>query len=195
MTAMTSERSQPTGARGRIGRPLQLWRTAVIGLAVALPLAACGGGSAVSTTSTTTATTAAPVTLPSVKVSTADIKHAYTTLFMLTNPSVPPKLAVVQDGSTLKAAFTAAVHSALAKEAAGATVEAVKIDQGAACTNEALPSPCAAVTYDILGPSGTPVLTGSKGGAVYLGGQWLVAKATICSLLTLEKGGVEPPGC
>jgi len=128
-------------------------------------------------------------------MSMADIRHAYTTLFDLANPAVPPKLAVVQDGSSLQAAFTKAIHSALAKEAAGASVSSITIEQGADCTKAFLPSPCASVVYDVLGPNKVPVLTGSKGGAVYVGAQWLVAKSTICTLLTLDNGGIAPTGC
>jgi hypothetical protein len=58
-----------------------------------------------------------------------------------------------------------------------------------------LPSPCATVIYDILGPNKKPVLTGSAGSAVYVSGTWLVAKSTICTLLTLDNGGSTPSGC
>jgi hypothetical protein len=102
---------------------------------------------------------------------------------------------VVQDGASLQAAFTKAIHSALAKEAAGATVDSVKIEQGTLCSKVFLPSPCAAVIYDILGPNHVPVLTRSAGGAVYLSNTWLVAKSTICTLLTLDNGGQTPTGC
>jgi hypothetical protein len=128
-------------------------------------------------------------------VSKADIERSYTTLFDLANPAVTPKLAVVQDGSMLKAAFTAALDSALAKEAGGATVLSVDVQEGAACSNQVLPSPCATVVYNIISPTKSVLLSGSKGGAVYAGGQWLVAKTTICSLLTLDNGGKIPTGC
>lgn len=134
-------------------------------------------------------------TLPPLKSSTTAIDHAYKTLFDLANPAIAPKLLVVQDGASLKKAFTTALHSALAKEAAGAKVVTVKIEKGAACSKEFLPSPCAAVTYDVLGPTGKALLTGSSGGAVYVNSRWLVAKSTICTLLTLDNGGTAPTGC
>jgi hypothetical protein len=134
-------------------------------------------------------------TLPPLKSSTTAIDHAYKTLFDLANPAIAPKLLVVQDGATLTKAFTTALHSALAKEAAGAKVVTVKIEKGAACSKEFLPSPCAAVTYDVLGPTGKALLTGSSGGAVYVNSRWLVAKSTICTLLTLDNGGTAPTGC
>jgi hypothetical protein len=164
-------------------------------VAIAVAATALAACSSSSSTPTTTTTSAPPATLPAAAVSKADIEHAYTTLFDLANPAVPPKLLVVQDGSSLKAAFTAAIHSALAKEAAGATVLSVTVHQGSDCSAKILPSPCASVIYDILGPNKKPVLTGSAGAAVYLSGKWLVAKSTICTLLTLDNGGSTPSGC
>ncbi|HKH88702.1 MAG TPA: hypothetical protein VKA05_07755 [Acidimicrobiales bacterium] len=117
------------------------------------------------------------------------------TLFDLNNPAITPKLLVVQDGTALKAAFTAAIHSALAKEAGGAKVLSVTVEQGTLCTNQLLPTPCATVTYDILSPTKAVVLSNSKGAAVYISSHWLVAKTTICTLLTLDNGGKTPSGC
>jgi hypothetical protein len=178
---------------GRLGGAGVLWSRLVgLTMLMLIGLAACGGGSA-TTTSTTTTTVTVP--LPSAAVSKSDIEQSYTTLFDLSNPAVTPKLGVVQDGSALRAAFTAAIHSALAKEAGGATVLSVKVEQGAACTSEALPSPCAIVVYNIFSPSKAVLLSGSKGSAVWENGHWLVAKTTICSLLTLESAGKTPVGC
>ncbi len=128
-------------------------------------------------------------------MSTAAIKHAYSVLFDLANPALAPKIAVIQDGSVLEAAMKTALKSALAKSAAGATVSKVVIEQGTACKNEFLPSPCATVRYDILSPTKTPVLTNAAGVAVYQHGHWLVGKVTICTLLELENSGAVPPGC
>src|SRR5580700_4197259 len=46
----------------------------------------------------------------------------------------------------------------------------------------------ATVVYDIL-LSGTPVLTGQKGTAVFENGAWVVGDASFCGLLTLEANG------
>lgn len=151
--------------------------------AIALGLAACS-----STTTTTT------TTLPSPAASTAAIEHAYAVLFDLANPTVKPKLAVIQDGSTLEAAMTSTLKSTLAKEAAGATVSKVTIERGTACKDHDVPSPCAAVTYDIFSPQHSALLPASGGLAVYQHARWLVAKVTICGLLGLADGK-EPPGC
>lgn len=177
-------------------------RRVLVALAAFVPavlLAACGSSASSTTTTTTSAattTSGVPTTLPPASVSDHDIKTAYATLFDLANPAIAPKLAVVQDGASLQGAFTKAIHSPLAKEAAGASVSKITIEQGTDCTSTpGLTSPCATVVYDILGPNKKPVLTGSSGSAVYESSHWLVSKTTICSLLTLEAGGVAPSGC
>jgi hypothetical protein len=170
----------------------------ILSMLMAVGLAACGSSPAAvstSTSSSTTSTTTVPVHLPSLSASRAQITLAYSVLFDLSDPAVTPKLAVVQDGPTLKAAFTAAIHSALAAEAGGAKVLSVKVEQGTACTDDVLPSPCAAVVYDILSPAKAVLLSGSTGSAVYENSHWLVAKVTICALLTLDNGGKTPAGC
>ena len=62
-----------------------------------------------------------------------------------------------------------------------------------------MPSPCAKVTYSILGQGGSALLGGETGYAVYVNGKWLVAKPTVCSLLGLfyEATGKtgSPQGC
>lgn len=116
-------------------------------------------------------------------------------LFDLANPAVAPKLAVVQDGSQLSAAFQAAIASSLAKKAGGAKVATSQVLSATGCRNELLPSPCAKVDYSILAPGGSVLLAGSTGFAIESSGTWKVAKVTICTLLELESGGTVPPHC
>jgi hypothetical protein len=116
-------------------------------------------------------------------------------LFDLSNPTLAPKLAVVQNGSALEAAMKTALKSSLAKLAAGASVSAVTVETSAGCKGEFLPSPCAKVTYSILGKAHAVLLGNSVGFAVYEHAKWLVSKGTICTLLSLENGGKQPPGC
>jgi hypothetical protein len=151
---------------------------------VAVTFAACSSTAKPTTT-----------TLPSPAASKAAIRHAYTVLFDLANPALSPKIAVIQDGSVLESAMKTALKSALAKSAAGATVSEITIEHGTACKNAFLPSPCATVSYDILSPTKTAVLSGAAGVAVYQHGRWLVGKTTICTLLELENSGTVPPGC
>jgi len=116
----------------------------------------------------------------------ASIEHAYSTLFNFANHSVLAKTAVIENGSTLRAALKQALSSSLAKQAAGAKVIAVKLLSTLQCQEAAVISPCAKVTYNLLGPTHAPLFaTPASGYAVYVNGRWLVAKATICALLEL----------
>jgi len=133
--------------------------------------------------------------VPSAAQSAADIKRAFSVLFNLSDPAVAPKLAVVQDGSALRATFAKALKSTLAKEAHGARVVTLTMLGKASCQTEALPSPCAKVVYDILAASGKVLLANSAGFAVYQPPTWKVSKVTICTLLTLDNGNVAPSGC
>lgn len=172
-------------------------RFVVAGLALALGgsfLGACGSSS--SAPGSATATTSSPATTaPSPAATKVAIEHAYSVLFDLADPAVAPKLAVVQGGTALGATFAAALHTSLAKKAAGAKVTSIKTLDRTGCSNEALPSPCAEVTYSILGPNGAVLLANSKGFALYSSGTWRVAKVTICTLLALAAGGKTPSGC
>lgn len=174
---------------------------------LSLATAACSSSSTPTTTATVASspsTAASSSTSLSTTVSTtsppsgsadASIDKAYMALFDLANPAIPPKLAAVQDGSSLRSAFTAALKSPLAKEAGGAHVLSVTVETKATCTAKSLPSPCALVTYDVLSPSGSALLSNQKGFAVNSSGRWLVSKMTICTLLTLDNGGTAPTGC
>jgi len=153
--------------------------------AVSLLLGACGASAAPSTQTAN---------------AKAEISHAYSTLFDFANHSVSAKTAVIQNGSTLRTALKQALSSSLAKEATGAKVISVRLLSTLQCQEAALVSPCAMVTYNLLGPTHEPLFsTPSSGYAVYVKGRWLVAKATICGLLELfystsgHKG--VPSGC
>lgn len=153
--------------------------------------AACSSSSVPATTTTTK-----PVDTATAQ---ADIGAAYNTLFNFSVDSITQKLAAVEDGTQVKTALTQALASPLAKGSGGARVDNSLILYGEGCSSQRLPSPCARVTYDVLGTSGTASLAGQTGYAVYSNGTWLVAKVTICGLLDLfyqasGKTG-SPPGC
>lgn len=172
---------------------------AAAGLVAALALAACGssGGGAGGTTTTKPGSSSPSSTEPASGAgATAAVHAAYQVLFDLANPALAPKLAVVQDGSTLAGTMARELSSSLAKQATGATVSGVSIETASSCSDSGLPSPCASVRYSILGKNGKALLSNSKGYAVYVAGRWLVAKETICGLLALASGGgTEPAGC
>ena len=186
MTEVAAVVGGRAGGQRRPRRALRRPRSGLIAvlLGIALGTAACSSG---------------PAQIEPAQADAA-IGHAYATLFDFSNHSVTAKTAVVQDGSTLHTAIAEALSSSLAKEAAGAKVSAVRLLSKTACTQAALPSPCAKATYDLLGPSGTPLFaTPSIGYAVEVRGHWLVAKSTICGLLELfysvSGNHGTPPGC
>jgi NADPH-dependent 2,4-dienoyl-CoA reductase/sulfur reductase-like enzyme len=94
---------------------------------------------------------------------------------------IPKAKKLLQDGSTLGAAFVAA------DKLKGTTKETVKVD------TVSITGPSTAnVTFDLLG-NGKPLLKGSDGQAVWVNGKWLVAKQTFCTLVLL--GGSKVKGC
>ena len=128
-----------------------------------------------------------------------EITQAYQTLFDFANPTVADKVAVIQDGASIEAGLSEALASTLATSATGAKVNNISFLDTSGCTQAMLPSPCASVTYDILGQSGTAILPNNQGYAVSIDGSWLVATKTVCGLLGLfyqatGKTGT-PPGC
>lgn len=189
--AATASKAAAADATGRTGAPAPpvarrraRVRAVAFACAVAVLVAGCGSG---------------PATVNPAQAKSA-IERSYATLFDFTNHSVTQKMAVIQDGSTLRKALTDALSSSLAKNAAGAKVSAVHVLTASGCQSAALPSPCAKVTYSLLSPSHTPLFaTASTGYAVYVSGRWLVAKSTICGLLELFYSASghsgTPPGC
>lgn len=183
---MTYQRSDTAKERLRRSRPRSP-RVTVIALvaAVSFGAAACGSSTSTPTYNKATAGT--------------DINSAYKTVFDLANPSLDPKIAAIQDGSSIKTAFNQALTSSLAKSSAGSKLDSFTILSDAKCKSANVPTPCAKVVYDIDGPTGTAILPNSQGYAVYANGKWLVAKATICGLLDLFKQASgqtgTPQGC
>jgi hypothetical protein len=182
-----------TGGYRHQGRRRSPHLVAVAFAALALVAAACSSGT---TAATTTTVALNPATAP------ADIAAVYDTLFHFSSGTVASKEAVIQDGSSIKTALNQALTSSLAGSAAGTKVNSTNLLTASQCSHlspKALPYPCAHVNYDINGASGAAILPGNNGYAVYVGGHWLVAKSTICTLLGLfytasGKTGT-PPGC
>ncbi len=182
--------SDLAGGLRRQGRRRASRVTAVaVVAALSLGLAACSSGGG----STTTTIKLNPAT------ATSDVSAAYDNLFHFTTGSVASKEAVIQDGSKLKGAMSQALSSSEASAADGAKIHTVTLLSSKKCGTQSLPYPCAHVVYDILGTSGTAILANNNGYAVYIGGKWLVAKTTICTLLglfyTAEGKTGSPPGC
>ena len=180
------QRSDTTEVPRRGSRARSPRVTAIaLAAAVCLGAAACGSSTSAPTYNKATAG--------------SDINSAYQTVFNLANPSLNPKIAAIQDGTTIQTAFNQALTSSLAKSSAGAKLDSYTILSSSKCTSAHVPSPCAKVVYDIDGPTGTAILPNSQGYAVFVNGKWLVAKATICGLLGLFKQASgqtgTPQGC
>ena len=158
-------------------------------LLAVLPLAAaaCSGSSSPTTTTKPVDSAAAP----------ALIAQSFGTLFDFSNKSVNNKVAVIQGGAQVKASLEQALASPLSSASVGAKIDSSTVESGSACTSQHISSPCAKVSYEIEEANGSSIT--ESGYAVYDNGSWLVAKATICSLLDLfyqasGKSG-SPAGC
>ena len=172
-----------------------------LGLALAAATTACSSSSSSSSSSvaaapssapaspTPVATTAAPS--PSATASkqatsgaaaAAAIKQDWVTFF---NPktSVAAKEAILQNGSKYEALLKSQASNPTAATAS-ASVQSVKITSPTGAT----------IDYTIL-VSGSPVLKGQKGTAVYQDGTWKVSKTSFCGLAALENGGKAPAVC
>jgi hypothetical protein len=111
---------------------------------------------------------------------TAAIKKNWETFFD-GKSSVATKASLLEDGEK----FTSVMEStAKAGANASATVQSVTITSPTEAT----------VHYTVL-LSGSPVLTGQKGTAVYQDGTWKVSTASFCGLAALESGGKAPAEC
>jgi len=156
---------------------------AVLTLAVMITASACGSGTS------------------HVDLSGAHtgVRHSYSVFFNLASGRASKIQTVVQDGPSLQTALEQAVDSSLSRVATGARVDKVTVFSGLRCTAQHLSSPCAAVTYAVLGPGTAPLYSGQQGYAVYQEGTWLVSKSTVCAFLTLlykaQARAGSPPGC
>ena len=171
----------------------------VAGLALAAAITACSSSSSSSssTTPTAAATSAATSAAASPVASStpagsssgtgsaatiATIKKNWETFFNGKTPAAT-KENLVQDGQKFASVIKSQAGSALA-QTASASVQSVTVT-----------SPTQAkVKYSIL-VSGTPVLQGQTGTAVYENGTWKVGLGSFCALLTLQNNGKAPAGC
>jgi hypothetical protein len=186
------------------GRSLRLVGTLVATTSLGLFLTACSSSSSSTTTTqamSTTSTAATPTsgatqtTTPLTATDLSAINTTFNTIFDLGNTSasaVAARISLLQDGSQLSSALTQLASSPLAAGAIGASVVSAGLLSAQACTNEGLTSPCATVKFNILGggtavngtTTTTVLLPGDVGYAIEQGTTWLLAKTTICSLIS-----------
>lgn len=188
MTRAAQRSDTPRASRERVQRrPSRKFVGALLG-ALAIAVAACSSGGNSATTVTYN-----PATVQS------DITTAYQTLFNLANKDVNAKVAVIQNGASIKTAMAQALASPIAGSAGGATVHSTSVVSNSTCSSKKVPTPCAVVNYDINGTNGTAILANNTGYASFQNGKWLVAKTTICVLLGLfqqtEGKQGNAPGC
>ena len=172
-----------------------------LGLALTAAMTACSSSSSSSSSSVAAAPSSAPAsptpvaTTPAASPSAtaskqatsgaaaaAAIKQDWVTFF---NPktSVAAKEAILQNGSKFEALLKSQASNPTAATAS-ASVQSVKITSPTGAT----------IDYTIL-VSGSPVLKGQKGTAVYQDGTWKVSKTSFCGLAALENGGKAPAVC
>lgn len=170
-----------------------------LGLALAVTVTACSSSSSSSssssaaTSATTSSSAAATPTAASPAASSssasggsaatiAAIKKNWVTFFNGKTPAAT-KINLVQDGQEFASVIKAGASSA-SSQTASASVQSVTLTSATQ----------AAVTYTIL-VSGTPMLQGQKGVAVYENGTWKVGLSSFCALMALQSGGKAPTGC
>ena len=174
-----------------------------LGLALTAAMTACSSSSSSSSSSVAaspTSAAASPSASPSVAPTTAAATPAASTeatsgaaataaikknwvAFFNPKTSVAAKEAILQNGSKFEALLKSQASNPTAATAS-ASVQSVKITSPTGAT----------VDYTIL-VSGSPVLKGQKGTAVYQDGTWKVSKTSFCGLAALENGGKAPAVC
>jgi len=172
-----------------------------LGLALTAAMTACSSSSSSSSSSVAAAPSSAPAsptpvaTTPAASPSAtaskqatsgaaaaAAIKQDWVTFFN-PNTSVAAKEAILENGSKYEALLKSQASNPTAATAS-ASVQSVKITSPTGAT----------IDYTIL-VSGSPVLKGQKGTAVYQDGTWKVSKTSFCGLAALENGGKAPAVC
>jgi hypothetical protein len=131
----------------------------------------------------TTPTTTAPSTTAAFDEAAAQAQIiANWEKFFTPGTSVDERVALLQDGSALRAAIEQSATNPLQQQAS------------AKVTQVTFTSPTeATVTYDVY-LNGTVALPNSQGMAVLQGGTWKVAQQSFCSLISLGVSG-PIPGC
>src|SRR5215469_9620970 len=156
-----------------------------LGLALALTVAACSSSSS-SPSSSAPASSApassAPASAPASgnAAATAAITANWEKFFNASTPT-SQRVALLQNGSAFAGAINGLSHLV---SGLGATVTSVTVN-----------SPTSAVVKYNLTASGSTLLSGETGTAVYDNGTWKVGDASLCALLKLVPGGSTPAAC
>ena len=148
-------------------------------LALALAVAACGSSSSSSSSSASSAPASSALASGN-SAATAQITANWEKFFNASTPT-SQRVALLQNGSAFAGAISGLSHLV---SGLGATVTSVTVT-----------SPTTAIVKYNLTASGSTLLSGETGTAVYVNGSWKVGDASLCALLKLVPGGSTPAAC
>ena len=148
-------------------------------LALALAVAACGSSSSSSSSSASSAPASSALASGN-SAATAQITANWEKFFNASTPT-SERVALLQNGAAFAVAISGLSHLV---SGLGATVTSVTVT-----------SPTSATVKYNLTASGSTLLSGETGTAVYDNGTWKVGDASLCGLLKLVPGGSTPAAC
>ena len=157
-----------------------------LALALALAVAACSSSSSSpssSAASSAPASSAPASSAPAASNTAAAATEITTNWEKFFNASTPTseRVALLQNGAAFAVAISGLSHLV---SGLGATVTSVTVT-----------SPTSATVKYNLTASGSTLLSGQTGTAVYENGTWKVGDASLCGLLKLVPGGSTPTAC
>jgi purine-cytosine permease-like protein len=157
-----------------------------LALAFVLAVAACSSSSSSSSPSASSSSapaSSAPATSSSSSGNAAAAAEITANWEKFFNSSTPTseRIAVLQNGSAFAPAIASLLHLV---SGLGAKVTAVTVNSATTAT----------VTYNLTA-SGSSLLKGQTGTAVYEDGVWKVGDASLCGLIKLVPGGSQPAAC
>ena len=157
-----------------------------LGLALVLTVAACSSSSSPSSSAPASSAPASSAPASSAPASgnsaaaTAEITANWEKFFNASTPT-SERVALLQNGAAFAVAISGLSHLV---SGLGATVTSVTVT-----------SPTSATVKYNLTASGSTLLSGQTGTAVYENGTWKVGDASLCGLLKLVPGGSTPAAC
>lgn len=168
--------------RGQHVRVLALGLALTVGGGITLSACSSSGSPAAGSTASavTTATASATPTFDSA-AATQQVTQNWQAFFSKSTP-LAQKAQYLQNGSQMSATIQNFASNPLVGQVS-AKVDSVKFSSPTQAT----------VTYDIIGPTGTALLSGTTGQATEQNGTWVVSDSSLCSLLSLTGGSI--PGC
>lgn len=164
------------------GRGFRAMALGLVLMAGGAALGACSSNNTPSVSPASSASTAASAT-PTFDsaAATQQITQNWQAFFSKSTP-VAQKAQYLQNGSQMSATIQQFASNPLVGQVS-AKVDSVKFTSPTQAT----------VTFDILGPTGTALLSGTTGQATDQNGTWVVSDSSLCALLALTGGNV--PGC